>query len=466
MNKHSQLFTITIVLFLFSLVVLACKISVPVKFGNTAPDRSATSIPEKIPPSPVSAESISLTDVSTGLAGLKSYHASLVQSVAGSLDGKPYDRETRYDLTRLSGQIDFIREIDGKDEPQPYFRIMTDGKAVSRWVSADESCRGTGGDAVKGEILEPASLLLPITSGVRVGSETVNKIPAIHYTFDEGGLQLSDPKPSVQGEVWIAEQGGYVVKYSMKAAAPSKLTGKGYEVERGFEYELSEVDSIESIDLPEVCRRVPVDIPAMPDAVDVSLGNGSLSFTTPSSGSDVIDFYLEELKTLGWTTNQKIPSALKFPYAVTFVKENQELTLNLDAATVSTMEVLILINPKSPQPERVSVMTSEPEPTVQPSPESTLSPGESGLPDDIPDYPGATGLFNTGGLVSFETTDPVTTVADFYKKELTDLNWEKVIENTSGDTTVLLWQKSGRMITISFTGIDGKTQIIIVQTEQ
>ena len=137
-----------------------------------------------------------LADPTLGLADLKSYHVSFHQDVTGTQDGKAYESHTHIELTRASGDSDFVRELQGTDRSASYFRAIQAGKAVYQWDALQESCQGEEGALRQNEILDPAELLLPVLKTTKVGTETVNQISAIHYKFDQNALPITDPKPT------------------------------------------------------------------------------------------------------------------------------------------------------------------------------------------------------------------------------------------------------------------------------
>jgi len=400
------------------------------------------------------------------LAGLQSCHVSFRQDVTGTLDGKPFERHTHIELTRASGQSDFTRESWGTDETASYFRAILTGQAVYRWNTLDETCQGAAEGLLPGEILEPAELLLPIHQASKLGTETVNQIPAVHYRFDQNALSLTEPKPSVSGEIWLAEQGGYVVKYTLNAAQPAETTGVGLEVAQSWTYELSQVNTVESVALPQDCMPVPVDIPAMPDAKGVSRSSGMMEYTTASSPFEVVDFYYHHLDSLGWTAGQEEPSGeLKVPLGLSFYHGDQRLSINVDKADEGGLDVtLVIYNPTEQLAATAPAATISPEATATPAgPPPTIDPSKSGLPADVPLYPGATNPTNLGGQgIAFDAPDLPDQVATFYREKMAAAGWSLINEVKSGTMTAQVWQKAGRMVTLQIDVKGGKTGVVVV----
>jgi hypothetical protein len=463
MKNHPRSRSYRIALLLLAIFLFACTGLVP--FFSTSEPIGGNG-PAKI--SFHSAPDL-LTDPTTGLADLKSYHVSFHQDVTGNLDGKPFERHTHIELTRASGQSDFIREQQGTDEETSYFRAIMTGQAVYRWNTLDESCQGEVGELLSGETLEPAELLLPILQTSKVGTETVNQIPTIHYHFDQNALPLTEPKPSVTGEIWLAEQGGTLVKYTLNALNPSKTTGVGLEAAQSWTYELSQVNAAESVTLPAGCMAVPVDIPVMPDATNVSRSSGMMEYTTASSAFQVVDFYYHNLDSPGWTTTQKEPTGeLKIPMGLSFSKGDERLSINIDRADAGGLEINIVVyNPK----EQAAAPTSTsitPEVTSTPAgPQPTIDPSMSGLPAHVPLYPGATDLKTLPTGVSFSTSDPPDTVAKFYGDQLPAFKWNLQNEmKPASDNVVQTWMMPKCILTVIIQANNGSTTVTLMLNNQ
>jgi hypothetical protein len=208
-----------------------------------------------------------LPDPATGLASLPGYKVSFRQDITGWVEAHPYEKHTHIELTRSGGNIDYLRELSGSMDKTSYLRAIVLGQAAYRWQSAAQDCQGTAGSLQKGELVEPASLLAPLRTAAKIGAETVNGIPSMHYHFDQNSIALAEPVViNVSGDVWLAESGGYVVRYSVVVPLPAKLTGKNRETRQNWSYELRPLEATDDISLPESCPGVPIDLPTLPDA--------------------------------------------------------------------------------------------------------------------------------------------------------------------------------------------------------
>lgn len=465
MKTRSRSFHFLFLLILPAVLLFACTFSLPFTSSNGSNGGNGTgqitfqSRPDL------------LTDPTIGLADLNSYHVSFQQDVIGSLDGKPFERHTHIELTRLSGQSDFTRELQATDEQTSYFRAIVTGKAVYRWNTLAESCQGEAGDLLSGETLEPAELLPLVLQTSKVGNETVNQIPAIHYHFDQNALPVTEPKPSISGEIWLSEQGGYLVKYIMNAALPSKTTGVGLEVAQSWTYELSQVNSVESVTLPKGCMVVPVDIPVMPGATNVSLRSGLMEYETASSASEVVAFYFQNLGSLGWSAKQGEPTGeLKIPLGLTFFSGDQLLSIDLDNAEAGGLEVtLVIYNPSEQAAALTPAATPPPGATGTPlGPLPTIDASQSGLPTDVPLYSGSTNLQKIPGMQGITFAAPVLPdqVASFYRQGMVAAGWNLMNETKSDPLIIQIWQKASRIVNIKLSTEAARTNVMIIITTQ
>ena len=409
-------------------------------------------------------ETAVMTDPAAGLDSLLSYHISFQQDATGSVDGKPYEYHNQVEMSRIPGKLDFTRTLSGTEEPSSFLRLISDGQAVYRWLAPDQPCQGEIGNLPVDEILDPSSFLIPVRTATKVGSEVINQIQTTHYTFDQNGLNISNPKPDVVGELWIADQGGFVVKMSLTVAPPAKTTGKGKEIGQDWTYEISQVNSIDAITLPQACSPVPSEIPVMPDAQETNFASGVLSYITNSQASDVVDLYFNSLTGLGWQTDQKNPgSDPVLPVSLLFKKGDQKLTINIDTSAQSGLDVDVLINSISQVP--MISETSTPEEELPTEPATTISAVESGLPADIPLYPGVTADINMQNVLMVNSSDPLDDLVNFYLEKMPGLGWDLLNNVVSDGTTVLIWQKEDRMVTISVMPDNDRTKLVISQNK-
>jgi hypothetical protein len=405
-----------------------------------------------------------LTTPSVGLNSLKSYHASLHQDVVGTLGDSPFERHTQIELTRApaDGNYDVQLTLQGSDEPTTYLRILALGKASYIWNSKDRPCRGAIDDQTASELIDPTYLLLAVSAATKAGTETVNGTEATHYRFDQTGLPFADPKPSASGEVWIANRGGFVVKYSLNIPAPAKPDLHGMLVGQTLSYELSETDGTATVALPKGCVEVLTDIPVMSDAQSLIQQNGLTSYRTPSSAAQVLDFYNKGLSAKGWHVDRKIPTGeVKLPFTILFSIGARNISLHLAAANPNGVDVTILLmSSAGPTPATTTQPGANATPTTGIVP--TVEKSKSGLPKDVPLYPGATGLTSlVPEMIQFQTGDAVDVVSQWYQDNMPTQQWTLMNSLKQGNGIIQMWTKDKRIVTITILPQGNKTLVMI-----
>ena len=416
-----------------------------------------------------------LPNPDVGLDALTSYHQELSVTFDGQKDGQPYAWTNTYKRdfwkepaggfllvkTSETGQADSERLIGSLDQAH-YSRARL-----------GDPCLVTWGPLAKGseEVLEPASMLPAIGSANEAGQDQVNGVSARHYSVS---ATLDGSK--LTGEVWLAQDGGYVVRYQLAIQGDEKTFGTDITGEQKFTYELTQVDALGNPAPPQGCPSVLTDFPVLDDAQNLHRLPNGVDYTSQTGVEVISQFYQDQLKQQGWTLVSEHKTNPQKPVLI-FVNadKKQAATILLDASEGSGVWVSAQLRAWEPAPtlspdmqipaEGTPDSTATPGAALQTNIAPTVNPSESGLPEDIPLYPGVTVLIKTGGVLKVDSSDPVDSVVGFYLKQMPSLGWTK-ISNISGETTILVWQKSERIVTITVAAIEGKTTIMIIQPPQ
>ena len=108
-------------------------------------------------------------------------------------------------------QLTLSTTSDGA-QPDQVYRAEAGGVAYER--RGEDAC--TAAAVYEPDSLavrwEPASFLAGVRAAEEAGAETVNDVAAVHYTFDERAFGSLPPADST-GEMWVAADGAYVVRY-------------------------------------------------------------------------------------------------------------------------------------------------------------------------------------------------------------------------------------------------------------
>ena len=216
---------------------------------------------------------------------------------------------------------EWFEEVARESKAHHWGSKMTDVKTKKLlvfefWQIADESYIMTTDDdgtqecmMISGEAQGNAfasGLLSPNTFGgvsdaKYVGTETVNGIKTKHYKYDEKAATLAG-FGRVSGEIWVAEDGGYVVKDTMSwqgaagmFGASSKASGTGT-----WTFEVMDVNKPLTIKAPELCEKGKVDVPVMPNTLEKAQIGPMITFKTAAKPAEVVEFYKKEMAKAGW----------------------------------------------------------------------------------------------------------------------------------------------------------------------
>ena len=290
-----------------------------------------------------------MADPTVGLTELASYHASLTVTFEGTRDGQP----DPWAFTRSTtvGRDPSVRQIDEEQTgaaPHTLFRADVGGFRYERVdqgpcetaVIADVAAPGnlTGDGAVD---LEPAALLSGFLGAEEVAVETIDGIATTHYTFDERALGSVDSTVSV-GDVWVADNGGFVVRYRLTTEGASAWLGQGVQGVATFDYTLSAVGNAVTVVVPEDCPIGPVEAALPPDAHDVEIQPGRVTYLTASAPADVVAFHQADLASAGWLPDGSVLVGIDGRLA-SFVRTSDELSLIANNDPAGSLVTLIVV---------------------------------------------------------------------------------------------------------------------------
>jgi hypothetical protein len=243
-----------------------------------------------------------LSDPKTGLSGLASYKATLTVAFDGTQDGQPSKSSRKYvmlaskdpafrqwNIDTAAGAAgstsEYMAELEGAD-----YDAQSKDACTASPIEPGQSLSDT---------LEPAGFLHFVVGAEAAGSGKANGVPADHYKFDEHALGQENLTQST-GELWIASDGGYVVKYLLTSTAGEDYFGTGTEGTVTWDYEVTDIGKPVKLSLPPGCPGGMVDAPLLPDPSNELNSPGLLSYQTSSSLADAAAFYEKQMPDLGW----------------------------------------------------------------------------------------------------------------------------------------------------------------------
>ena len=256
-------------------------------------------------PSPTSSTYL-LANPSADLDQLEHYRNTLTITYQSQQDGQSSEAKTHIDNAVWHEQAAAFSIIDDQDEAgQPRHLLFGYvGQAAYNQLPDSDGCEVTWGAVSPGTgMLDPSTLIPALLSGNDQGETSVDGITAHHFRLDASSLGLSEGQAT--GDVWIAAQGGFVVKYQLEIQGGPDVLGQGLNGTRTYDYAISEVNNGVPVSYPNGCEPVLTEVPALSGATNEERSPGVLSFTTHSTQEQVGDFYDTFFTQNGWTITSK-----------------------------------------------------------------------------------------------------------------------------------------------------------------
>jgi hypothetical protein len=276
------------------LCTAACRFfSLPTADNGTSPSRTDAAKPDT--------SGYFLPVPGIGLDGLESYQQELSIAFFGTEEGKSFEYSDQY-IKEVSRTTDtqFLQASiqNGENGPESFLNGNAGEAHYNR--KDKEDCQVFWGETAEGsKPLSPELLLPALASAVEGTQKEVNGVMAKGYSLDAESLGFPG-EIQVEGEAWTAVDGGYVVMYVLSIQAREEYFGEGREGKQEISYELSEVNSLNEVELPEGCLPVLIDFPATPDVQDLSRLPGLLTYISTKGVDEVQAFYEDELTSTGW----------------------------------------------------------------------------------------------------------------------------------------------------------------------
>ncbi|GIK67466.1 MAG: hypothetical protein BroJett018_52600 [Chloroflexota bacterium] len=404
-----------------------------------------------------------------GLETLSSYRATLILSFDGTLDGQPSQWSRTYTmLVNETGRQLTIEKVDN-GTASSVFMAEVNGTAYER---RDENSCFANAVELEGAFAaewEPAGFLDSVIGAEETGTDTVNDIAANHYTFDEsaqGALDIADST----GELWVASDGGYLLRYTLVTTGDPDYFGAGVEGTLSWDYTLSDINQPLTIELPADCPPGILDVPIMADAVDAVELPGYTSYTTPSSIQDAIAFYQEQVEALGGQSDNP-PTIAENTALFGFTLNGQAILLVVgldETGGTTTVNLYGMADPTglafaAEVPDLSGNAGTGDVPTVEvPAGVPTL-PNTAGTTVCVPPLPDAANVQNLAGTIMFTTSMSVADAVSFYEEQAAAAGATVTSQMPATDTMAMLQiSQGGQDIVVMLTSAGGFNSVTIM----
>ncbi len=207
------------------------------------------------------------------------------------------------------------------------------------------------------ESLDANEFLEDIGEAELVGEETINGIETLHYTFDETAIQDETTQfNSAQGDVYIAKEGNYVVRFRIEGEGNVSDLGmalgeEGTETQEAIglmvvQMDLTNVNEPVSITIPAECENsglADADYPVLEDAYESGSFGGIVTYKTNTPFADAVAFYQESLTAEGWVYQEAESFIMEGSTALMYFDQgDRSLTVTITEDTGTEAFVVVI----------------------------------------------------------------------------------------------------------------------------
>ena len=207
------------------------------------------------------------------------------------------------------------------------------------------------------ESLDANEFLEDIGEAELVGEETINGIETLHYTFDETAIQDETTQfNSAQGDVYIAKDGNYVVRFRIEGEGNVSDLGmalgeEGTETQEAIglmvvQMDLTNVNEPVSITIPAECENsglADADYPVLEDAYESGSFGGIVTYKTNTPFADAVAFYQESLTAEGWVYQEADSFIMEGSTALMYFDQgDRSLTVTITEDTGTEAFVVVI----------------------------------------------------------------------------------------------------------------------------
>jgi hypothetical protein len=173
-------------------------------------------------------------------------------------------------------------------------------------------------------LFKPAEIFASLKSPrlIKQGDD-IDGIMADQYSVNENDF-TQGLFTSAIGNIWVAQDGRYVVKYAVEGIGPSMFSTSSALDKITWAYKLSDINQVTTLSLPTECNSATAaeDIPAPDDAANKNNEGPLFTYDTGLTPAKIGEYYRTTLKAQGWTESSSTLDTL-----YTFTKEGRTLSI-------------------------------------------------------------------------------------------------------------------------------------------
>jgi hypothetical protein len=312
---------------------------------------AATAAPE---PTAVGGD-LTLDSRDVGLDKLKSYRVTWKADWETTKDGKTEQAlwDWRQEVTADPPALRSAWKGTGASGKEPGSLEIWENGSTASFVTIDpegkKSCSSLWSPmqrTIPGKVFSP-SLLGSLSDAKYAGTEVVNGIRSNHYKYDEKTANRTD-LGKVSGEIWVAADGGYVVKDTVSweggavpfgADTPTGESGKG-----GWTWELTDPNGAFTIPPAAGCDSATDGLPMMSGGYQKTVMGDVMVYLTQSKAS-VVEFYQKEMAAGGWKQSGE-PTSKDGVTTAEFTKDGQKASVTVTSkGQISDVKIAVTKEP-------------------------------------------------------------------------------------------------------------------------
>lgn len=191
-----------------------------------------------------------------------------------------------------------------------------------------------------GDLADASTYLDGVTGATRVlPNETINGVEAIHYTFEQSTLPNTSQLQSVKGDVYVAVEGGYMVRLILDGSGQLSALDDSPEESSGtihLQTDLFDVNQPLTVEPPEGCDAASSAYPMLEGATNLVSMAGFVNYQVSAvSLADAVAFYQTEMIAAGYTANKDSTFVSDSSAILSFGKDGKEITVTITEDTAT-----------------------------------------------------------------------------------------------------------------------------------
>ena len=181
-----------------------------------------------------------------------------------------------------------------------------------------------------------------------VGETTINEIEVLHYEVDSSLLDEEDDLDEITGDIYLAQEGGYLVRMVIDGTGPVDILGTGEDSygTMHMAYNLTDVNKPLEITRPEGCEENSeadsIDLPVTEDAYDLATFPGLTSYKSDLSFMDIVTFYETGLDSENWVQVDEESFVAEDSAVLVYTRDEEKVTVTIGAEDEDTQFVLMV----------------------------------------------------------------------------------------------------------------------------